>query len=65
MIANYAREWTLDIQDASGFVAEQRVHAMSGEYDQLVTPSEDVYPVTDRDVSGKLGLSTFTHKTAK
>ena len=58
VIAKYAREWILDIQDISGFVAQQREHAMSGEYDRLLTPTEYVYPVNDANVSMKLGMTT-------
>ncbi len=58
VITKYAREWILDIQDISGFVAQQRVHAMSGEYDRLLTPTEYVYPVKDANVSMKLGMTT-------
>ncbi|MEO8271227.1 MAG: DUF4291 domain-containing protein [Aureliella sp.] len=64
-VLNYAREWILDVHDVSGLVAEQREHALSGQYDQLLIPSENIYPVTDASVSAKLGLSTSTHKTAK
>ncbi|MDV3348981.1 DUF4291 family protein [Leptothoe sp. LEGE 181152] len=59
VIAKYAREWIPDIQDISGFVAEQRSHAKSRDYDRLFTPTEFAYPVTNGDVAGKLGLSTL------
>ena len=58
VIAKYAQDWILDIQDISEFVAEQRLHAIAGEYDQLLTPSASAYPVTDSDVANKLGLSS-------
>jgi len=58
VIQKYAREWIIDIQDVSEFVAEQRQHAVSGEYDRLLTPSESAYPVVDADVAAKLGVST-------
>jgi hypothetical protein len=54
--ARYAREWILDIEDISPFVAEQR--QARGSRDELVTPREDVYPVTDEAVARKLGLAT-------
>jgi len=65
VIAKYAREWILEIQDISDFVAEQRAHAMSGKYDRLLTPTEHVYPVANGDVSARLGLSTPTQANAK
>ncbi len=57
-IAKYAREWILDIQDISGFVAEQRGHAIAGDYDRLLLPTENVYPVANGDTAVRLGLST-------
>ena len=44
VLAKYAREWLLGIEDVSEFVREQREHARSP-YDRLVTPREEVYPV--------------------
>ena len=57
VIAKYAREWILDIQDISDFVAEQHEHAMAGNYDQLQTPTENVYSLKNEDTSTRLGLS--------
>jgi hypothetical protein len=45
------------IEDISEFVAEQRQHAKSSPYDQLITPREEVYPVTDSIVVAKLDIS--------
>lgn len=56
-IARYAREWLLDIQDISQFVAHQREVWLSPARGELVTPREEVYPVTDPAVASKLGLS--------
>ncbi len=56
VIAKYAREWILDIQDISACVAEQREYAISNTYDRLLTPREDVYPVNDAVVAARLGL---------
>ncbi len=57
VIAKYARDWILDIEDISGFVSKQRIYAMSGNYDRLLMPSENVYPVMNEKISTKLGLS--------
>ena len=46
VLARYAREWLLGIEDISDFVAEQRANAKAP-YERLVTPREDVYPVAD------------------
>jgi hypothetical protein len=53
--ARYAREWLLDIEDISGFVAEQRPNAAP--CDRLVTPKEDLYPVAEPEVARKLRVS--------
>ena len=57
VLARYAREWLLGIEDLSTFVAEQRSNARAP-YEELVTPREDVYPVADSEVAGRLGVST-------
>src|SRR3954453_11237768 len=44
VLARYAKEWLLDIQDISEFVGEQRLN-VTAPYERLVTPREDVYPV--------------------
>lgn len=43
ILARYAREWVIEIEDISDFVAEQREHAR-GDYANLVVPQERVYP---------------------
>jgi hypothetical protein len=57
VLANYANDWLLDIQDLSEFVAEQRANA-AGPYERLVTPGEAVYSVGDPVVAARLGVST-------
>ena len=56
VLARYAREWLLDIEDISAFVAEQRAHAMAP-YERLVTPREEVYPVAEPEVAARLGVA--------
>ena len=56
-LARYAREWIEHIEDISGFVQQQRQHAMSKAYTHLVISQEMVYPVEDPRVGSKLGLS--------
>jgi hypothetical protein len=56
-IVAFARKWILDLQDISSFVAEQRALMAVGNYDQLVIPTEQVYPVSDGEVAAKLGLA--------
>jgi Domain of unknown function (DUF4291) len=56
VLARYAKEWLIDIQDLSEFVTEQRANA-EPPYARLVTPKENVYPVANLEVATTLGLS--------
>jgi hypothetical protein len=58
VLAGYAKEWLLDIEDVSDFVREQSEHAKSP-YAFLVTPREEVYPVNDSEVAARLGLAVW------
>jgi len=57
VLRRYAREWIVDIQDVSPFIAGQRAHAGPAGWPELVTPREEAYPVTDPQVAWRLGLS--------
>ena len=57
VLARYAREWLLDVEDISEFVREQRVHAHTRNHVGLVTPREDVYTVADAETAARLELS--------
>ncbi|MCU0541465.1 MAG: DUF4291 domain-containing protein [Oscillatoriaceae cyanobacterium Prado104] len=63
VLANYAREWIVNIEDISEFVQQQHQYN-TGDRAQLLTPIETVYPVTDREVCQRLGLpiSQTTYK---
>jgi hypothetical protein len=54
-LSKYAREWLLGVEDVSEFVRKQSQHARSP-YSRLITPREEVYPVTDPKVAARLGL---------
>jgi hypothetical protein len=56
VLARYAKDWLLEVEDISDFVREQRANAKAP-YDRLVTPREDVYPVADPEVAKRLGVS--------
>ncbi len=56
-VAQYARDWIVDIQDISSFVAQQRRQVQTGNYRDLWTPTERPYPVTDPEVASKLGCA--------
>lgn len=48
MLARYAKDWIIDIQDISEFVREQGENARPDKYDSLVIPKEELYPVESR-----------------
>lgn len=62
-LRRYACEWLLDIEDISDFVREQRPHAAGAPYDDLITPREHVYPVTDPGTMHRLGLALEAHQS--
>lgn len=58
VLARYAREWIVGIQDISNLVAEQRAAASGKGYENLVTPEEYPYPVEDEEVARCLELTS-------
>lgn len=57
VLAQYAREWIIEIDDISDFVRQQYQHVQGRDYQQLVTPRELVYPVAAPDVAARLGIT--------
>jgi hypothetical protein len=57
ILARYAHDWILDVEDITGFVRQQHRYAQPHAYDQLVLPKEAVYPLTTQSVIRRLGLS--------
>ncbi len=55
VLALYAREWIISIEDISEFVREQ--HQNLADFSQLIVPSETIYPVTDAKVATQLQVS--------
>lgn len=56
VLASYARDWIVNIEDISEFVQQQRQYKEAARR-ELLTPRETVYPVIDPDVCQRLGLS--------
>ncbi len=56
-LASYAREWIIEIEDISEFVAEQRQLIENGALDELNTPREAIYPV-ENDAADRIGLQS-------
>lgn len=57
VLAGYARDWVVRIEDVSDFVTRQRPHARPP-YQDLISPREEVYPVADPDVARRLGVTS-------
>jgi Domain of unknown function (DUF4291) len=55
MLALYAREWIVWVEDISEVVREQ--HQNLGDFDKLIVPSETIYPVTNAKVAAQLQIS--------
>ncbi|AFY36721.1 hypothetical protein Lepto7376_0279 [[Leptolyngbya] sp. PCC 7376] len=55
----YSREWIISIEDISEFIAEQRQHMLTRNYEALVTPQESVYEVVNPQVANHLQLSVL------
>lgn len=53
-VAKFAREWILDVEDISDFVAEQRGNIEPSKWGDLITPRETAYPITDPDIAARL-----------
>lgn len=56
IIAKYSKEWIIEIEDISDFVAEQRQYLLRDNYHNLYTPTEYIYPVEDKVTADKLQL---------
>jgi hypothetical protein len=55
ILAAYAREWIVGIEDVSALVAAEREHARNP-YTELQTPREEPYPITDDKIRRRLRL---------
>lgn len=63
VLAAYATEWIVCIEDISSFVAVQRLHTVDPardrrrSYEKLMLPVENVYPVCNPAIAARIGLS--------
>jgi Domain of unknown function (DUF4291) len=55
VLAKYAREWLLGIEDVSEFVRQQSEHARSL-FNRLIRPREEIHRVSDPEVAARLGV---------
>jgi hypothetical protein len=58
ILAQYARDWIVSIEDISPFVREQYPLVQAGNWAQLTVPRETVYPIADPEIAKRLQLST-------
>jgi len=62
-LSHYAREWIVEIEDISAFVAAQKPIAIANDgpasASTLVTPREFVYAVADPAVAARIGVSSI------
>lgn len=54
----YTQSWIVGIEDISDFVGQQRTHAETGNDADLITPREEVYPVSDLTTANHLGIDS-------
>lgn len=59
VLAAYARDWIVKIEDISEFVQKQRQN-INSDCAELITPQETVYSVFDSQTQTKLRLSACT-----
>lgn len=55
VLAQYASDWIVSIEDITGFVTKQHKHVQSGDLSLLQTPCEAVYPVSEAQAA-QLGM---------
>jgi hypothetical protein len=58
VVARFAREWILGIEDISDFVREQHECFVTNGTQNLVTPKEHVYQVAESSIATKLGIES-------
>ncbi|CBN56955.1 MULTISPECIES: DUF4291 domain-containing protein [Kamptonema] len=56
ILVHYAQDWIINIEDISEFVQEQHQNLKEG-MANLLTPSEEVYPITNSDTAKRLQIS--------
>lgn len=59
VLKSYSRDWIVNIQDITRFVAEGRNLVEQDRLDELMLPSEHVYPVNDNQVARHLEIDPF------
>ncbi len=63
-LRNYSQDWIIKIEDITEFVQQQRSNREPSKWTNLITPTENVYPVDNYEIIHKLGLSIPNLKSA-
>ncbi|MBI5818177.1 MAG: DUF4291 domain-containing protein [Verrucomicrobia bacterium] len=56
VLRRYVQTWIVSIEDISDFVTEQRANAQSNGFRDLVTPQEEVYPISNPEIAKHVGI---------
>lgn len=56
VLALYARNWIMEIEDITPFVRQQYQYIQAQTFTQLATPKETLYSINDQALATKLGL---------
>lgn len=59
ILAKFARDWIVSIEDISEFCREQAAHVESRRIDSLLTPHEDVYLLTNEETARRIGVDPW------
>ena len=57
VLAHYARDWIMEIEDISEFIHQQYLYVKAHDYKQLILPRETSYPIIDVQMAAKLGVN--------
>ncbi|MCA1993563.1 MAG: DUF4291 domain-containing protein [Coleofasciculus sp. S288] len=63
VLAQYARDWIMNIEDISEFVQQQYQYVQQRDWKHLRTPHEEVYPVRESPIAERLRLSALETDT--
>lgn len=62
VLKKYAQDWIVRIEDISAFVREQRANIAPQRHTHLLLPKERVYPVSDEQLTRRLGIASYSEK---
>lgn len=63
VLRQYARDWIVRIEDISEFVRQQHAFVFADGFSELLTPSEEIFPITDAAVASRIGIDPHPIET--